>query len=156
MEVVVVGVDGSETANRALRFAVRQVRFRQGILRAVYAWQNRTVIDFGGIGGVMPDDLGDQLAEGAKERLDEALAEVDLDGIRVERRVVEGPAAQSILAAAEEGDVRLICVGSRGRGGFTGLLLGSVSQQLANHARCPVAIIPPHADTLDDQPVERT
>jgi nucleotide-binding universal stress UspA family protein len=151
MEVVVVGVDGSETASRALRFAVRQVRFREGLLRAVYAWQNRTVVDFGALDGITPD-LSDQLADDAKQRLDDALAEVDLEGIRVERRVVEGPAAQSILAAAEEGDVRLICVGSRGRGGFSGLLLGSVSQQLANHARCPVVIIPPHGDTLDHRP----
>ena len=53
------------------------------------------------------------------------------------------PAAKSILSAAEEGDVRLICVGSRGHGGFKGLMLGSVSQQIVHHAPCPVVIVPP-------------
>jgi len=60
-------------------------------------------------------------------------------GVPVERSVVEGPAAQVLLRAAAGAD--LLVLGSRGRGGFAGLLLGSVSQQCAHHAPCPLVIV---------------
>ena len=65
------------------------------------------------------------------------LTVVDTD-VEISRSVVEGPAASALLAAE---DADLLVVGSRGRDGFTGLLLGSVSQQCAHHASCPVAIV---------------
>jgi nucleotide-binding universal stress UspA family protein len=60
---------------------------------------------------------------------------------RVEAAVVEGSAAAAVLEAADKAD--LVVVGSRGLGGFRGLLLGSVSQQVAQHAPCPVVVVPP-------------
>ncbi|HUP33419.1 MAG TPA: universal stress protein, partial [Gaiellaceae bacterium] len=60
-------------------------------------------------------------------------------GIEVERRVVPEPPVEALLDAAAGAD--LLVVGSRGRGGFTGLLLGSVGQQVAHHAPCPVVIV---------------
>jgi len=66
-------------------------------------------------------------------------AGLDADGVEIECRAVEGNAPEVLIAAAAEGD--LLVVGSRGHGGFTGLLLGSVSQQCARRADCPVVIV---------------
>jgi nucleotide-binding universal stress UspA family protein len=81
------------------------------------------------------------LQRAAHEELDSWMATVadEGDSIDVERDVVEGPAASVLVRAAEGAE--LLVVGSRGHGGFAGLLLGSVSQQCAHHASCPVVII---------------
>ena len=81
--------------------------------------------------------------QAAEELLEEETAgleaEAEAEGIEIERRVVEGGAARVLVDAAADGD--LLVVGSRGHGGFAGLLLGSVSQQCAHHAHCPVVIV---------------
>jgi nucleotide-binding universal stress UspA family protein len=67
----------------------------------------------------------------------------EADGVEVEQVTVEGAAPRVLLEQAE--DAELLVVGSRGLGGFRGLLLGSVSQQCAHHAQCPVVVVPtPH------------
>jgi nucleotide-binding universal stress UspA family protein len=63
------------------------------------------------------------------------------EGLEIERAAIEGPAVQTLIEAARGAE--LLVVGSRGRGGFVGLLLGSVSQQVAQHPPCPVVILPP-------------
>ncbi len=77
----------------------------------------------------------------AAEAVERALAELggELEGIELERCVTEGPAAQVLLDAARGG--ALLVVGSRGHGGFSGLMLGSVSQQCVAHAPCPVVVV---------------
>jgi nucleotide-binding universal stress UspA family protein len=72
--------------------------------------------------------------------LDSAIDEVDTSGVTVDRKLRTGNASQALLHEAK--GAALLVVGSRGRGGFTGLLLGSVSQQVAHHAPCPVVIVP--------------
>jgi nucleotide-binding universal stress UspA family protein len=78
----------------------------------------------------------------ARKQLDDALAAVadNADGIEVERVVVNDLPARGLLHAVRHDD--LLVVGSRGIGGFKGLLLGSVSQQVVNHAPCPVVVVP--------------
>jgi nucleotide-binding universal stress UspA family protein len=78
----------------------------------------------------------------AKSALDKSLVEARAaeSGVSVTPILREGQAADVLVAEAREAD--LLVVGSRGLGGFKGLLLGSVSQQCAHHAACPVAIIP--------------
>jgi len=80
--------------------------------------------------------------EDASELLERVIAEVATEGdrdVEISRSVVEGSAASALVAAAESAD--LLVIGSRGLGGFRGLLLGSVSQQCAHHASCPVVIV---------------
>jgi nucleotide-binding universal stress UspA family protein len=138
--LIVVGIDGSVEARRALHWALDEARLRGARLHVVHAW----LYQFTGGPGYMPaagTDLRGTLELEAERVLDEALASMGTVGVEVERTAVEGPPAATLVAAAA--DAELLVVGSRGRGGFAGLLLGSVSQQCAHHAPCPVVIVPP-------------
>ncbi len=142
MGVIVVGVDQSAGANAALRFAVEEARLRQATLRVVHAWQFG-YIGATGLEGWLPavgGELGD-FRRGAKAALDQTLKEVvaDTEGLTLERRVEQGPAAAVLVEESQDAD--LLVVGSRGHGGFAQLLLGSVSQQCAQHAFCPVVVV---------------
>lgn len=136
MPRIVVGIDGSPGSRRALEWAVEHARLRGASLRVVYAWHIPPL-------GATPDleALERAAASGAEETFERELAEVDTTGIEVERRLEERHPVDALLAEAEEAD--LLVVGTRGRGGFMGLLLGSVSQQVSHHGPCPVVIVPP-------------
>ena len=141
--LIVVGVDSSEGGKAALRFALEEARLRQATLRVVHTWQFG-YIGVSGIEGFAPvvgADLGD-LRRTAEIALDAVMHEVvpSSGGIAIERRVSEGAPATVLVDESRQAD--LLVVGSRGHGGFAGLLLGSVSQQCAHHAACPVVIVP--------------
>lgn len=140
MTHIVVGVDGSDTAGHALRWAVEEARLRHASLQVVHAWHIPYVS--GDAFTAVAFDT-DAFERAAKETLDAAVDSVDTTGLvqPVERILSSDAAAPAILRAAE--DAELVVVGSRGLGGFTGLLLGSVGQQVAHHATCPVVIVPP-------------
>lgn len=146
MAVIVVGVDQSEGAKAALRFALEEAKLRRATLRVVHAWQYG-YIGATGVEGAYPALGGDikELRAGAETALAETLRESipEADTVEIERRVVEGRPAAVLVDESRGAD--LLVVGSRGHGGFTGLLLGSVSQQCAHHAACPVVIV--HRDT---------
>jgi nucleotide-binding universal stress UspA family protein len=142
MGVIVVGIDHSAGAKAALRFALEEARLRQATLRVVHAWQYG-YIGATGLEGFLPAAGGEleDFRRGAAAALDETLREVvaDQDDVAIERRVDQGvPAA---VLVEESHDAELLVVGSRGHGGFAQLLLGSVSQQCAQHASCPVVIV---------------
>ena len=144
MSVILVGVDYSDGARAALAFAHEEARLRQATLRAVHAWQFGFV-DYGGFGGferAVPG-IGDihELRDVAAAALDATVREAlpDLDGISLEHRVAEGTPGAVLVDESRDAD--LLVVGSRGLGGFAQLLLGSVSQQCAHHAACPVVIV---------------
>ena len=136
--MIVVGVDGSEPSVEALRWAIKEARMRQCTIRAVYAWS----IPRDAAYGFVPAEVFDreQLQREARDHLEGWVTRVpESADVHVERHAVEGSAAHALIEAAEGAE--LLVVGSRGRGGFTGLLLGSVSQQCAHHAPCPVVIL---------------
>lgn len=142
MGVIVVGVDQSAGANAALRFALQEARLRQATVRVVHAWQFG-YIGATGLEGWLPA-VGGELKDfrlGAEAALDQTLKEagVDTEGVTIERRAEQGPAATVLIEESQGAD--LLVVGSRGHGGFAQLLLGSVSQQCAQHASCPVVIV---------------
>lgn len=137
---IVAGTDGSPGSLHALSWAGREARLRRATLEVVVAWTYPTPVL---LWPAAPDPPQVKtLRKEAREMVERALTKVadDVAGVTVERSVVEGYAAEALLQRAKEAD--LLVIGSRGVGGFRGLLLGSVSQQCALHAPCPVVVVP--------------
>jgi nucleotide-binding universal stress UspA family protein len=136
---IIVGVDGSDESKAALRWAAQQARYTDSSVHVVTSWQLPLGFGF----AAFPEDY-DPEAD-AKQVLDEVIQEVlgDKPDIDVRRIVEEGQPAATLLKLSK--DARALVVGSRGRGGFAGMLLGSTSQHLVQHANCPVVVIR-HAD----------
>ncbi|SEB96686.1 universal stress protein [Streptomyces sp. TLI_105] len=134
---VVVGVDGSPSSYAALRRAVRQA-LRSGATLDVVG-----VYDVPGATGwsAPPVDAAfveEQAAKALSEELGSALSRIG-EVPPLEQHIVRGNPAEVLIEASARAE--LLVVGSRGRGGFTSLLLGSVGQQCAVHASCPVVIV---------------
>jgi nucleotide-binding universal stress UspA family protein len=137
---VVVGVDGSEGSRRAAEFALAAADWHEVPLVALYAWPLEAAWPPAlAQAGYPPPQAPDPVAE-AMSGLTERFPQVPVHP-EVRRHL---PAHEALVAASK--DARLVVVGSRGRGGFRGLLLGSVSQALIHHARCPVAVVGPEAE----------
>lgn len=132
---ILAGVDGSAPSRLALEWAVTEARLRHGQVRVVTAWEFPPVTV--GMEGLVRDP--DVFPQTARRLQNEALQRVDSEGVTVTGDVVQGNAADVLLRAAENAD--LLVVGSRGLGGFTGLLLGSVSTQVLHHSPCPVLVV---------------
>lgn len=132
---ILAGVDGSAPARLALEWAVAEARLRRGRVRVVTAWEFPPVTV--GMEGLIRDP--DVFPEAARRLQNETLQRVDREGVTVSGDVVQGHPADVLLRAA--GDADLLVVGSRGLGGFTGMLLGSVSTQILHHSPCPVLVV---------------
>jgi len=139
MVKIVVGVDASDHARRALDWAAAEASLRSATLVVVHAWHVPVTAYPTFTMPLIDSDALQHVAEDTLRSVTEAFAARE-SGVVLEQRVVEGPAAQALLHEAE--DAAMLVVGSRGHGGFAGLLLGSVSQQVVHHARCPVVIVP--------------
>jgi nucleotide-binding universal stress UspA family protein len=151
VSTIVVGVDGSESARAALRFALDEARMRGAAVRAVAAWHVPTA--YGGAFTPPADDLLGELETATGRTLERALTDAgDHADVEVEPVLREGAPARVLLEEASDAD--LLVVGSRGLGGFRGLLLGSVSQQCTQHAPCPVVVVP-HERELSATPPDR-
>jgi len=142
MSGIVVGVDDSPAAERALRWAVEEARLRGTELHVISAWE----FPFApaAASGSDDDDLLPRVPSLEQSALDElAEAVVKAGGKpedeKVDVRVVHGSPSRVLLDAARNAD--LLVVGSRGRGGFTGLVLGSVSNVCIRRATCPVVVV---------------
>lgn len=141
---VVVGVDGSPTSTLAVAFAAEEAALRDTELVAVHASTGPVST---GPGDMLPLVYDTNLVEADEERL---LAEATAGlterhpDLRITRQVVRGR-TRPVLIERSRG-AQLMVVGSRGRGGFEGLLLGSVSQALLHHSECPVAVVRPTAE----------
>jgi nucleotide-binding universal stress UspA family protein len=142
ISTIVVGVDGSESGQRALDWAIAEAKAHGAHLHLVSAWHVPAVVYGGpGYGPQVDEPLEKTFEEVAEEVLEAAAKHAREAGVEAETSVKHGQAAEVLVDTAANAD--LLVVGSRGHGGFTGLLLGSVSAQCAHHARCPLAIIRP-------------
>ena len=136
---IVVGVDGSDQSICALVWAAREARRRRTPLHVVTAY---TIPIFAAssmdAGYTTFDD--EVVREGARKVLEAAAEKAASYGIEVVPRLETGDASAVLLELSEEAE--LMVVGSRGRGGFVGRLLGSVSSALPAHAKCPTVVVP--------------
>lgn len=132
---VIVGVDGSPSSNAAMEWAAQEAEIRGAALELIHAW-NYPNLGYGGYVAVLEDFEKD-----ASTLLDEVVASVRSQhpNLKLVSSLLQGPTAQTIMERSKEAD--MVVVGSRGRGGFSGLLLGSVGQQLVHHCPVPVVII---------------
>lgn len=140
MARIVVGVDGSEHAARALARAVDEARLRGAELDVVHAVPEPLMFADPVLAPPPPPKM---LREAGARLIEQALAEVDTDGIEIERIVTIGHTSRVLCDVAKGAD--LLLVGSRGYGGFRGLLVGSVAHQVVAHAPCPVLVVVPEA-----------
>lgn len=143
---VVVGVDGSPESHAALAWAVAEARQRGATVEAVQAYQVPVFTDPVGVGTTTALEGSDELEQAAREGLDDAVAPYASDpkGPHVEAVLVADSPGRALVSRAE--GAAMVVVGARGLGKVASLLLGSVSQYVANHAPCPVVIIPHHDD----------
>jgi nucleotide-binding universal stress UspA family protein len=153
MSRIVVGVDGSEESAQALAWAIEEGRLREVPIDVVYAydftpeWQKYA--GSGALEGLAFDTAGQTRSEEAQARehgealvheMIDAVVGADQDGLLITRVVVDHSRPAHYLVEHASNALMLV-VGSRGRGALTGLVLGSVSQYCALHARCPLVIV---------------
>lgn len=144
MDRILVGVDTSPASVEALRKAADEARRHEATLEVVYVFGPPAQVTAFPVPPEHGRDRKDLEAERAKanERLGEWLkqVDVDLDGIDVEWHVIAEPRTSRALVERSR-DADLVVVGARGRGGFRGLRLGSVSEQVVRHAEAPVLVV---------------
>jgi len=133
--VIVVGVDGSSSSQRAVRWAAQQAKLTGATLRAVSSWRWPNYIT-----RIPP---GVDLASDTRRTLDEVLEEAltGSEDVSVTRHVIEGPPGPALLTQAQ--DATLLVVGAQGRAAFPGMLLGSVAEYCVRHGSCPVVVVRP-------------
>lgn len=137
---VVVGDDGSDCAAQAVRWAAEEARLRKCPLHIVRAWSiSSAPRPPSWKVGYAPSLAEYEEAVVAEMRRDAMETVGDFDGLDILYHPVHAPSAQALLSASAGAD--LLVVGSRGRGGFAGLVLGSVSEQIVRHAGCPVVVV---------------
>ena len=136
---IVVGTDGSPHAERALEFAAEEARRRDAIVHVVTAWHVPAAVYRPGFAPTVNPSLEESTQEAAEDVAARAAEDLRAQGLEAETSVCHGQAADALVQQAEGAD--LLVVGSRGHGGFSGLLLGSVGQQCAQHAPCPTVIV---------------
>lgn len=135
---ILVGIDGSEPAQRAMSWALAEAGLRGATVRAVYCWEEPMLLG-GDLMMALPNPA--VLERDAEAALNEWLSAADVpDGVTLSGATQRGNPGHALLDAIDDAD--LVVVGSRGLGGFKGLMLGSVARRVAHLAPCPVVVIP--------------
>lgn len=137
---IVVGVDGSDESRLALRWAARIAALEQATIDVVGVYDRPALVAW----NIAPfsESGADSLRTIVTDTVAQVLGQPPPAGLTV--HIEQGRPAPALLAAAK--GARMIVLGSRGHGGFAGLLMGSVSTQVAEHAHCPVLVVHEHPD----------
>lgn len=136
---VIVGIDGSAISRDALAFAIREAGLRGATLVAVMSIE---LPDYSWIDPYALNRRNETDYVGAAEaKLHSVLEAAGVEGLDVEPVVTTTPAPAALVGRSEDAD--LLVVGSHGRGGFRGLVMGSVSLQCVLHAHCPITVVRP-------------
>lgn len=133
---IIVGVDGSQSAAAALRWALDEARLRGAPLRIIHVFPAVRSLT-----GSTGEEYYPQVEQEAKDELESILAGVPevAEAANISREIRAGSPAEVLVELSRDAD--LLVVGSRGLGGFGGLVLGSVSAQCSQHAACPVVVV---------------
>lgn len=141
MRTVIVGYDGSSTADVALSWALDYARHCDARVRVIRGWTMATAPRPASMTGGYVPPLED-FEEAVRQRLRADVEAIVADrgaGVEVDCDCVRGAVANGLIEASRDAD--LLVVGARGKGGFRGLALGSVSEQCVRHAACPVVVV---------------
>lgn len=139
---IVVGVDGSSQAEKAIDWALEESRVHGDDVILVHSWQYPSLALTGYAGETLPVFGADDIKKLAEEFLATSIKRVRkrAPDVHLDSLLVEGHPAAALVEASD--GARLLVVGTRGLGGFKGMLMGSVSTACAHHARCPMVIVP--------------
>ena len=144
MPGIIVGVDGSEHSHRALLWAMREAAQRNAPLTVMTVCSppaRPATMTFWGLPTLPEGGFDSEHARRAvQEAADKAVSEISGSAPEVTVSVATGQPAEKLVTASRDAD--LLVVGSRGAGGFSRLLMGSVSSQVVHHAACPVVVVP--------------
>jgi nucleotide-binding universal stress UspA family protein len=136
---IIVGVDGSDSSKGALDWAYEEAVHHGASLSVIAAFNPPALPMTPPYGSVPPEGYESQPRRDALDLLDRLIGPLEAKDPAVDIRTVEeGSPAKVLIERSKEAD--LLVVGSRGHGGFAGMLLGSVSQHLVAHAECPVVV----------------
>jgi nucleotide-binding universal stress UspA family protein len=141
MAGIIVGIDGSDHSRRALEWAVKEAAVRKAPLTVLVV--QPAIAGYAGSAVAYPGDAerADQARKNAQGETDQIVAQLGGSGPEtVTVQAAIGVPAAVLIEASRDAD--LVVVGSRGSGGFSQLVLGSVSTQVTHHAHCPVVVIP--------------
>jgi len=141
IKTIVTGVDGSDSSKTALQWAYDEATHHGAALIVVMTW-HRPTLPMSPPYGALPDsDYETQPKENALAQLDAFVADLvpRTPAVDIRTSIEEGNPVKILLERSKNAD--LLVVGSRGRDGFKGMLLGSVSQHLVAHAECPVVVV---------------
>jgi nucleotide-binding universal stress UspA family protein len=139
---VVVGIDGSEGGNRALEWAATEAARRGAVLEAHTTYGP-------GYEFITPQEVH-MAMQRVLDQAENHIADI-APGLVFEGVMHDGPAAKFLIEASKDAD--LLVVGSRGLGGFKGLMLGSVSRHCSHHAHCPILIVRASEGSRSDEAV---
>jgi len=145
-EAIVVGIDGSADGDAALVWATDEARRTGRALHVIHAWEFPEV-PAGSLAGTVPwlSDDGAELTAYAQGIVKDSIARCSIvvDDLILTQEAIRGYPSEVLTAVARERQAALLVVGTRGLGGFAGMMMGSVAHQCLHHAGCPVAVIRP-------------
>jgi nucleotide-binding universal stress UspA family protein len=138
---IIVGVDGSDQSRAALKWAYDEAAHHGASLTVLTAWNAPVLPHQPPYGSLPPEGYDTQPANDAMAMIEKSISELDVrePAVEIQTSIEQGSPAKVLIERSKGTD--LIVVGSRGRDGFVGMLLGSVSQHVIAHAHCPVTVV---------------